>query len=415
MKILRVIASMNPASGGPCQGIRNSIPELEKIGAYNEVVCLDNPGEDFLKKDSFKIYALGPTITPWSYSSKLVPWLKNNLVRFDVVIVHGLWLYNGYATLKAIKSIQKSNSDKAPKLFVMPHGMLDPYFQLTKARKVKAYRNNLYWRYIESKLILKANGILFTTETEMLLARTTFKNYHPKKELNVGYGIGQPPVLSASNSQQLYDKFPSLVNKSFFLFLSRIHEKKGIDFLIEAYDKILQQHNALQKLSNAAGNFDSIEEQDNEVPMLVIAGPGLETAYGIKIAKIVAASKRLSGSVVFTGMLLGDMKWEAFYSCEAMILPSHQENFGIAVVEALACSKPVLISNQVNTWREIQQHKAGLIAPNTLKGTLDLLERWNSLTGDQKTEMGENAKECFFENFAIQPAARRLYKVLKGE
>ena len=109
------------------------------------------------------------------------------------------------------------------------------------------------------------------------------------------------------------------------------------------------------------------------------------------------------------------MKWEAFYNCEAMILPSHQENFGIAVVEALACSKPVLISDQVNTWREITNHKAGLVEPNTLKGTLNLLTQWNALTSKQKAQMAENARECFMENFAIEPAARRLYKVLKEE
>ena len=90
MNILRVIASMNPASGGPCQGIRNSIPELEKIGIHNEVVCLDDPREQFKTKDTFKIYALGPGKTPWCYSNKLIPWLKENLMRFDAVIVHGL-------------------------------------------------------------------------------------------------------------------------------------------------------------------------------------------------------------------------------------------------------------------------------------------------------------------------------------
>ncbi|MCY7421219.1 MAG: glycosyltransferase [Chitinophagaceae bacterium] len=415
MNILRIIASMNPASGGPCQGIRNSIPELEKIGAHNEVVCLDDPQESFIKKDNFKIYALGSGKTAWRYNNKLVPWLQNNLMRFDVIIVHGLWLYNGFATLKAIKSLQKQHGEKIPRLFVMPHGMLDPYFQLTSGRKFKALRNNVYWRFIESKLIERADGVLFTTETELLLARTTFKTYKPKKELNVGYGIQEPPQFKTITTQQFYNKFPLLKNKSFFLFLSRIHNKKGVDLLLKAYDKILQQKRALKKLTPTVELFEPMEGQDNKLPLLVIAGPGLESAYGIRMAKMVTSSKRLTNSVVFTGMLSGNMKWEAFYNCEAMILPSHQENFGIAVIEALACSKPVLISNQVNTWREIQQHKAGIVAPNTLKGTLDLLDQWNSLTGDQKTQMGENAKECFYENFAIQPAARRLYKVLKDE
>ncbi len=415
MNILRVIASMNPASGGPCQGIRNSIPELEKIGIHNEVVCLDDPREQFKTKDTFKIYALGPGKTPWCYSNKLIPWLKENLMRFDAVIVHGLWLYNGYATLKAINSLQKNKGQKAPKLFVMPHGMLDPYFQLNSARKLKAIRNNLYWKFFESKLLERATGVLFTTETELVLARSTFKSYKPKKELNVGYGIQEPPQPVSINSQQLFNKFPLLKNKPFFLFLSRIHNKKGIDLLIEAYDKILQQQGTMKRVTHHLKAFEAFDEIENELPLLVIAGPGLNSTFGLKIAKTVAASKHLSNSVIFTGMLSGNMKWEAFYNCEAMILPSHQENFGIAVVEALACSKPVLISDQVNTWREITNHKAGLVEPNTLKGTLNLLTQWIALTSKQKAQMAENARECFMENFAIEPAARRLYKVLKEE
>ena len=415
MNILRVIASMNPASGGPCQGIRNSIPELEKLGIHNEVVCLDDPREQFKTNDTFKIYALGPAKTPWCYSNKLFPWLRENLIRFDAVIVHGLWLYNGYATLKAINSIQKNKAQKTPKLFVMPHGMLDPYFQLTSERKLKAIRNTLYWKFIESKLIEKADGVLFTTETELVLARSTFKTYKPKKELNVGYGIQQPPQLFSINSGQLFNKFPLIKNKPFFLFLSRIHNKKGIDLLIEAYDIMLQQKGAVKKVAHHAEAFDAFDEVENELPLLVIAGPGLDTTYGIKIAKTVAASTRLSKSVIFTGMLSGSMKWEAFYNCDAMILPSHQENFGIAVVEALACSKPVLISDQVNTWREISHHKAGLVEPNTLKGTLSLLTKWNALTSKEKTLMAENARKCFLENFAIGPAAHRFYKILNEE
>src|SRR6187549_1056771 len=97
MKVLQIIPSMHPDSGGTSQGIRNMIPELEKLGIYNEVLTLDDPEEEFHSKDPFLITALGPAKGPWRYSSKLVPWLVNNLSRFDVVIVNALWLYHGYA------------------------------------------------------------------------------------------------------------------------------------------------------------------------------------------------------------------------------------------------------------------------------------------------------------------------------
>src|SRR5690554_4640847 len=173
MRILRVIASMDPSSGGPCQGIRNAIPALAELGVCNEVVCMDDPQAEFLDKDDFEIHALGPAKNAWAYSPKLIPWLKDNLNRFDVVIVHGLWLYPGYAVLKVYQSIQ----GKAPKLFVMPHGMLDPYFQKASSRKLKALRNWFYWKLIEKNLIQRADGVLFTCEQEMLLARETFRPY----------------------------------------------------------------------------------------------------------------------------------------------------------------------------------------------------------------------------------------------
>ena len=147
MKVLRIIPSMNPASGGPCQGIRTIIPELEKAGVENEVVCLDDPGEAFLGKDSFTIYPLGPVKTPWQYSPKLAPWLVENIGKYDIVILHALWLYHGYALRKVARQL-KSAGARVPKIYVMPHGMLDPYFQKAGERKLKAARNWVYWKLI---------------------------------------------------------------------------------------------------------------------------------------------------------------------------------------------------------------------------------------------------------------------------
>eukprot|EP01038_Epipyxis_sp_PR26KG_P002792 gene2792-3964_t len=75
-------------------------------------------------------------------------------------------------------------------------------------------------------------------------------------------------------------------------------------------------------------------------------------------------------------MLRGEQKWGAFYSSEAYLLPSHQENFGIAVAEALGCGLPVLISDKVNIWREIDQARAGMVETDTVDGTERSLRHW---------------------------------------
>ena len=78
---------------------------------------------------------------------------------------------------------------------------------------------------------------------------------------------------------------------------------------------------------------------------------------------------RIDGRVHWTGMLEGDLKWGAFHAADAFVLPSHQENFGVAVAEALACGLPVLISDKVNIWPDIAQDEAGIVNPDTAEGT----------------------------------------------
>jgi len=399
VKILNVISTMDPARGGPSQGIRNSTKELYKLGIQREVLCLDDPGADFLAGEAFPVHAVGPAKGPWFYSPGLVPWLLKNIGRFDAVIVNGLWLYHGYAVLKVIKRLKdnaKANADGiagVPKLFIMPHGMLDPYFQRTSGRKIKALRNRLYWKLIERKIIGEADGVFFTCETELILARETFISYYPKKEYNVGYGIISPPAYTAAIFDAFLNRCPDIgLNNSYILFLSRIHEKKGVDLLIKAYTYLLKQY--------------------REMPKLVIAGPGLETAFGNKIKQMADESRQINKTIFFAGMLTGDAKWGALYGCEAFILPSHQENFGISVAEALACGKPVLISDQINIWREIEAGKAGFIAHDTFEGVVQLLKDWIHLEKKGKEKMSSNALAAYKDNFEIFPAAKKFANVL---
>ncbi|MES2646508.1 MAG: glycosyltransferase [Bacteroidota bacterium] len=399
MRVLQVIASMDPAAGGTSQGIRNSIPELEKLGYQNEVVCLDSPDAAFIKKDLFKLHAIGPSKGPWQYSPNLLPWLSANLVNFDVVIINGLWLYHGYAVMKQIGSEKRKGNNKT-RVYIMPHGMLDPYFQKAGSRKLKAIRNWVYWKAIEGKIINTADGILFTCESEKVLARQTFTPYKPKRELNVGYGIQTPPPFDSTFLTAFYSKCKGAENQRYLLFLSRIHEKKGVDLLLNAYKAVLK---------TKTGN-----QEKNQIPKLVIAGPDIESAYGKEILKIVADDPSLERQVFFPGMLSGDAKWGAFYGCEAFVLPSHQENFGIAVVEALACSKPVLISDKVNIWNEISAENAGLVAEDTIEGTQKLLTDFFALSTEEKSTMGLNAFNCFKNKFTIEAAALNFSEAINN-
>ena len=391
MKFLHVIASMNPHRGGPCQGIRSFATWFNELGHAFEVVCLDDPNSEFLSLEKFPIHALGQGRGAWSYHSKLLPWLNDNLPRFDAVILNGLWQYPGYALSKA------SQHPRMPPYFIFPHGMLDPWFQRAPERRMKAIRNWLYWKVIENRIVCDASALLFTCAEEMRLAQKTFRPYQPKREINVGFGIPQPPEYHIGMKAAFMEKCSGMNGGPFFLFLGRIHPKKGMDLLIEAFSAICHSPPATRRSSP---------------PKLVIAGPGLETAFGKKMQEL-AAKICPPDSVFWPGMLAGDAKWGALYSAEAFALTSHQENFGIAVVEALACGLPVLISNQINIWREIEKDKAGLVGDDTHEGAEQLFRRWGSLLPEDKAVMKRAAKSSFENRFGIALAAKNLLTTME--
>jgi glycosyltransferase involved in cell wall biosynthesis len=164
--------------------------------------------------------------------------------------------------------------------------------------------------------------------------------------------------------------------------LARIHEKKGCDLLLQAFAKLA----------------DAIPDVD-----LVIAGPD---QMGMQ-AKLMGMAGLLgiAGRVHWPGLIGGDVKWGALRACDALILPSHQENLGISVVEALAAGRPVLVSHQVNIWREIESDGAGLAEDDTLEGTVRLLRRWFDLLPAERAAMVVRAQPCFAARFSMKRTA----------
>lgn len=390
---------MDPQSGGPCQGIRNTIAAMKPLNISNEVVCLDSPGAGFIGLDDFKIHALGPAKSPWGYSKNLIPWLIDNAPRFDAIIAHGMWLFPSFAVMKAMQKLRDKSGKSIVPWYLMPHGMLDPYFQTAPDRKLKSLRNKLYWPLVEEKVVRNADALLFTCQEELNLARKTFKKYEPKAEWNVGYGIQSPPAFEQTMTAAFLATTGLTSNDKYLLFLSRIHPKKGVDLLLNSFAEILQKADTVIA----------------DIPKLVIAGPGLTSDFGAELLAKVKNNELLKNQVIFPGMLTGNAKWGAFYNAEAFVLPSHQENFGIAVAEALACKTPVLISNQVNIWREIEMGKGGIIADDTHAGTSQLLETWFSMSDIDKKKMSISAEATYHKKFTITSNIETLINRLFGQ
>jgi glycosyltransferase involved in cell wall biosynthesis len=387
MRILRCIASINPADGGPIEGIRQMMPLLEARGHQVDLVCLDDPQAPWVKESPSRVYALGPGKTSFGYAPKLVPWLREHAAEYDAVIVHGLWQYHGFAVWRALHQT-------AIPYFVYPHGMLDPWFKHTYP--LKHLKKWLYWPWGEYRVLRDAQAVLFTCEEARQRARKSFWLYRCHEEV-VSYGTASPPGDATTQAAKFLEQFPELQGKRLLLFLSRLHVKKGCDLLIRAFGKLLSDF--------------SVSESQLSAFHLVLAGPCADPAYLAEL-KALAATCCPPGTVSFPGMLSGDLKWGAFHAAEAFVLPSHQENFGIAVAEAMACGLPTLISDKVNIWREILSDEAGLCAPDTEEGVGQLLHQYFSLPADAQKSLGERAAKCFQQRFHIAKAMESLLSVL---
>ena len=377
---LHVIASLDPATGGTAEGVMQLARSAQRLGRTVEVLTLDEPQQSWGDSLGCAIHRLGPcSLGTYRRSAKLRPWLRGHHRQYRAVVVHGLWQYLGLAVHSELQGTQTP-------YFVYTHGMLDPWFQ--RQFPLKHFKKLLYWRWGEYRVLRDAQAVLFTCEEERLLARQSFWPYSVKEAV-VSFGSPGPGTADAEAQRELFlQRFPALRNKRVLLFLGRLHHKKACDLLVSAYAAQAHTDPRLQ---------------------LVLAGPDPD---GLEPQLRTLASGIATDRITFTGMLDSELKWGALRASEALLLPSHQENFGIAVVEALACAVPVLISDKVNIWREIAADGAGLVAPDTLAGTEQTLRQWLSLDAAQRLSMGQRALQCFAQRFHMDAAAGKLQQVL---
>ena len=375
LHVLHVITRLAPADGGPPEMLRQLAANYRAIGDTLEVATLDDPAAPYLAQCQFPVHALGPGHSKYGLSRTLLRWLHRNVSRFDLVIINNVWLFPAVAAWLAATRARVPYA-------VFTHGALDVFFK--KRYPLKHLKKMLYWP-LQYQILKNASAVLFTSELERELALASFR---PNRwtSVVVPYGTNRPEGDPQIQLDAFHAAIPELRGRRFLLFLSRIHEKKGCDLLLAAFAQVAAEH----------------PEVD-----LVIAGPD---QVGLQ-ARLQAQAERagIARRVFWPGMLQGAAKYGAFRAAEAFVLPSHQENFGIVVAEALACGTPVLISNQVNIWREILESGVGLVEPDTAEGTVRLLRRWLAAPYTDQKAMGAAAEDVFQQRFSLRRSAESIH------
>lgn len=392
MRVLHLIASVNPAGGGPIEGILRLAESDRDLGITREIASLDAQTDPWLATIPLPVHALGgppasdgrwPGPLPWRryrWSLRYVRWLNQNWPTYDAFVVDGLWNFTtaGLAASRALN---------ARPFVAFPHGMLDPWFRRTYP--IKHLTKQLVWLLADGRVLRQAGAVLFTSQMEEDMARNAFLPYRLRSRV-VTYGTAPPPPPTPAQHAAFRAAVPRLGDRGYLLFLGRLHEKKGCDLLIAAFAQAAEQHPELD---------------------LVVAGPD-RSGY---LATLQALAKTLgiASRVHFPGLLLGDAKWGALHGANAFVLPSHQENLGIAVVEAMACGLPVVISDKVAIWREVAAGGCGLVDSDTVEGTARALTRLLALPDDKKRQMGEAGRRLFDVRFRADGAARELDAILR--
>jgi glycosyltransferase involved in cell wall biosynthesis len=324
VRVLHVTPSIRRSYGGPTESLVGYITAAQTAGIDVSVAAPRCPDEDaraFAARIGNATVRLFPSFGNGAFavSPALLRWVANESRSQDVVHVHGL--FNAVSSLAARSCIKQ----QVP-VAIRPFGTLSRYTFFHRRTKLK----RAYLRFVERSNIERASAIHFTTDTERAngewhgIAFGTRSHVIPPP---VPTTIQRPRVRRADTSEPMV------------LFLGRIERIKNIESLLDAWPLVVR----------------------------VIPRARLNIAGSGKASYLRTLHERLEGlgvasTVSFKGFADSRLKSELIDSASILVLPSHHENFGIAVIEALAASLPVVISRHVQLAGFVEANRFGLVS-----------------------------------------------------
>ncbi|MHB1688293.1 MAG: glycosyltransferase [Ignavibacteriaceae bacterium] len=374
MKILHIIPTLNYKDGGTTFAINNII-KVESLLNHKSFVLTYKKDDNFNGMDH-NIIQMPPSFPiRYSRSKKALHYLKENLTKYDLFILHSSW---GCLQIESALILAKYKR----KYIIRPAGSLDP-FDLKKKWLLKIILGSI----IIKKVLKNSAGLFCTSDLEA--ERIITYGAEVRK-----YVLPLPHQISSqSNIEITFRQKYKLNEKDFiFLFLSRIDYKKGLNLLLPALKKVVNIYPFVK---------------------LVIAGSGAEK-YEKKIKGIIDELD-LGNNIIWTGFLSGDDKLNVFNSCDCFILPSMNENFGNSVVEALSHGMPVVISDNVYIWHSIIDKNAGWVCKYNVDSIYNVIKE--IVTNKEDYEIKQKNTLSAAQQFSYKsllPVYQRFYESLEN-
>ena len=297
--------------------------------------------------------------------------LNHRVPNADLVLIHSLYQFTSTAAAHYCRKF------RVPYV-LRPHGILDP--SLARHR-----RWLLKWAYIqlfEKKNFNCAAAIQYSSRMEEEMARQFMTVKSPSLLIPEGISLG--PFAKLPRRGSFRARYPEMAGKSLILYLGRLHQKKGLELLVEAFSRV-------------AGRRDDAH--------LVLAGSG-DSDYVMRITKMLRDLGVFDRTTI-TGQLDDDEKLAVLRDADVFVLPSYGENFGISVVEAMACGLPVLISDKVGIWREIAEAEAGIVTTCQSEKIANAIQMLLSDPG-LRMALGQRGKMLVGAQFSIDRMAERM-------
>ncbi len=353
LKVLHVIPYYYPAFnfGGPVtlvhylnralvsKGIDVTVFTTD-VGIENKVknnseVIVDGVKVIYFKQKSFLRFL---SRSGWNFSFGLISSLRKRISLFDVVHISEVWGFSAaFASYYSVKF-------KKPYI-VSPRGSLYPY-----TFKKKIWKKLPYYHLVTKKILKMASLIQYVTEDEKNQSHGFLKLKNKAVVIPSGIDFSEFSILPEKG--ELQNKFPFLKGKKIILFLSRINWIKGLDILMESFKEIVKTRNDLH---------------------LLVAGEDLGDGYK-EVVKGRVKEGGIEDMVTFTGLLKGKDKIMAYAGSDIFVLPSYSENFGMVVIEAMACGIPVIISDKVGLSKNVKEYNAGIVVNTKAENITEALK-----------------------------------------